>query len=269
MKSLLTALQEGRLIELPDHHKEKSLEYLATLIEAIPHVGVEGGITESVMARELSHNTGIGKGWACPHARSSAPGELLCSVGWSPKGIDYGAPDGLPVHLIVMYFVPDAQKNSYLKEISSLAKAIQTVPSMQELASLEDLGDVRHRLLDAISVALESMAPDARARMIQLDVKQAAVQELETRVPAELASQLFALQIVTAPGMRPVVLAQDKPMVQALEAEGDLLNTIDINGRLECRGYHIIQRSSTRFQLDRTVHDCLAVRLDGRGLAGG
>jgi len=269
MKSLLTALQEGRLIELPDHQKEKSLEYLATLIEAIPHVGVEGGITESVMAREQTHDTGIGKGWACPHARSTAPGELLCAVGWSPKGVDYGAPDGDPVHLIVMYFVPDAQKNAYLKEISSLAKAILTVPSMRDLASLEDLGDVRHRLLDAISLALESMAPDARARMIQLDVKQASVQAIETRLPAELASQLFALQIVMAPGMRPVVLAQDKDLVSALEAEAELLATLDQHGRLDCKGYHLIQRSSARFQPDRTVHDCLAVRLEGLSSTGG
>ena len=158
MKSLLTALQEGRLIELPDNNKEKSLEYLATIIEAIPDIGGERGITETVLDREHLHNTGIGKGWACPHARSDWDGELLCSVGWSPQGIDYGSPDGKPVHLVVMYFVPDGQKNSYLKEISSLAKAIQTMPSMQALPLLTDLSEVRHRLLDAINAALESMA---------------------------------------------------------------------------------------------------------------
>ncbi len=38
MKSLLDALQEGRLIELPETDKEKSLQLLATLIEAIPDV---------------------------------------------------------------------------------------------------------------------------------------------------------------------------------------------------------------------------------------
>src|SRR5581483_6031602 len=101
MKSLLNALQEGRLIELTENNKPKALEYLATLIEAIPDIGVEGGITERVQAREQSHNTGIGKGWACPHARSPRDGELVCAVGWSPAGIDYGAPDQLPVHMVV------------------------------------------------------------------------------------------------------------------------------------------------------------------------
>ena len=159
MRSLLDALQAGRLIELTDNHKTKALEYLAALIEAIPDIGVEGGITENVLAREQAHNTGIGKGWACPHARAPHDGELVCSVGWSPAGIDYGAPDNEPVHLLVMYFVPDTQKNAYLKEISSLAKAIQTQPALQDLKSLTDLGEVRDRLLDAIHVALESTRP--------------------------------------------------------------------------------------------------------------
>ena len=116
MKSLLTALQEGRLIELPDNNKNKALEYLATLIEAIPDIGFGGGITESVLAREQAHNTGIGKGWACPHARSPRDGELVCSVGWGPTGIDYGSPDGEPVHLLVMYFVPDTQKRMLISK---------------------------------------------------------------------------------------------------------------------------------------------------------
>ena len=100
----------------------------------------EGGITEKVLAREQPHNTGIGKGWACPHARSPRDGELRLRRGLEPAGIDYGAPDGQPVHLVVMYFVPDAQKNAYLKEISSLAKAITTRPELQDPAEAHGSG---------------------------------------------------------------------------------------------------------------------------------
>ena len=265
MKSLLTALQEGRLIELPDNDKQKSLEYLATIIEAIPDIGDVGGITESVLAREQLHNTGIGKGWACPHARSTVSGELLCSVGWSPAGIDYGGPDSAPVHLIVMYYVPDAQKNGYLKEISSLAKAIQTVPSMQQLSSLEDLAEVRHRLLDAISVAMESMAPDARARMIQLDVKHAANETAEKEpVFAELAHKVFPLEIVAVPGMKPLVLAQEPDLITALETLTDLGHLLELHGRVDCKGFHVVLRSSTRYRMERVVHDCIAMPVRGK-----
>lgn len=261
MKSLLTALQEGRLIELPDNDKEKSLEYLATLIEAIPDIGGERGITETVLERERLHNTGIGKGWACPHARSDWDGELLCAVGWSPQGIDYGAPDGNPVHLAVMYFVPDGQKNSYLKEISSLAKAIQTMPSMQALPTLTDLSEVRHRLLDAINVALESMAPDARARMIQLEVKQAAVGDRAAVVPLEIASHLVAVMIVAVPGHKPLVLGQDRELVALLDGEELIPASLEAHGRAEHRGVQILLRASAKYQPDRTVYDCLALKI--------
>ena len=262
MKSLLNALQEGRLIELPDNNKNKALEYLATLIEAIPDVGVEGGITESVLAREAAHNTGIGKGWACPHGRSMRDGDLLCSVGWSPKGIDYGSPDGVPVHLMVMYFVPDTQKNAYLKEISSLAKAIQTQPDLQQLTAMEDLNEVRHRLLDAISVALEATAPEAKARMIQLEVKHA-VKEAGEPLPAGFASNLVPLSIVMAPGLKPLVLCQDRDLVTALEAQDLSAAKLVQNGRADYQGIHLFLRASSNYQLDRTILECVAIRVPG------
>ena len=66
MKALLNALQEGRLIELPDNIKNDALEFLGTLLEAIPEVSDEG-INEKALARENLHNTGIGKGMPSRH----------------------------------------------------------------------------------------------------------------------------------------------------------------------------------------------------------
>jgi hypothetical protein len=42
MRSLLDALQEGRLVELPESSKADALEFLAILIEAIPDIGAQG-----------------------------------------------------------------------------------------------------------------------------------------------------------------------------------------------------------------------------------
>jgi nitrogen PTS system EIIA component len=260
MRSLLDALQAGRLIELTDSHKTKALEYLAALIEAIPDIGVEGGITESVLAREHVHNTGIGKGWACPHARAPHDGELVCAVGWSPTGIDYGAPDDAPVHLLVMYFVPEGQKHAYLKEISSLAKAIKTQVALQDLKSLTDLGEVRDQLLDAIHVALESTTPDARARMIQLEVRHAAAHELGLGLPLELARLMVPLSILAIPGSKPVILCQDSELVHALESQEELASHLVKNGRIEHQGIQILLRASSNFQPDRVLYDCLAFR---------
>jgi len=259
--SILTALQEGRLIELPDNNKDKALEYLATIIEAIPDLGDVVGITEGVLARECVHNTGIGNGWACPHARTKSDGELLCAIGWSPKGIAYGASDGAPVHLVVMYYVPDSQKNAYLKEISALAKAVLTVSSMYQLSSFGDLGEVRHRLLDAISTALESMGPDARARMIQLEVKHASVSGVgEAGLPSNFAAMVVPMEIVVVQGISPVVLGQDLELVQLVEAQPELVKGLREEGRVNGGKVLVMVRSVVRYQQDRVVYECLAMR---------
>jgi len=259
MKSLLNALHDGRLIELPDNDKTMALEYLAAIIEAIPdlHFGDEG-LAERILEREKSNNTGIGKGWACPHARFSGDGEVVCAVGWSPEGIDYGSPDGIPVHFLVMYFVPETQKNAYLKEISFLAKAISTLPDLQSLESLADLAEARHRLLDAVSMALESAVPEARARMIHLEARQAqAVVEAAPSLPAGLPGSLIPLTIVSLPPARFFILAQNEALVEALEQLNDLPDRLSKDGCFAHEDMHVVLRSSSHYKLDRIAHECI------------
>ncbi|HBA55597.1 MAG TPA: hypothetical protein DCZ04_14395, partial [Syntrophorhabdus aromaticivorans] len=103
MNTLLNALQEGRLLELPDNSKEDALQFLAHIIEAIPSIPPGTDVVGLVEKREASVNTALGKGWAVPHARVPGEGDLICVVGWSPAGIEYGAPDGIPVSIIAMF----------------------------------------------------------------------------------------------------------------------------------------------------------------------
>ena len=148
MDTLLDALQEGRLIELPDNDKDDALRVLADILEAIPSVPSGTDVVGLVMSRETSFNTSIGKGWACPHARVPFEEDLMCVVGWSPTGIDYGAPDGVPVSVIAMYLVPANQRNHYLREVSMLAKALTAYEGAEKWRSAKELNEVRDDLLD-------------------------------------------------------------------------------------------------------------------------
>ncbi len=262
MKSLLEALQDGRLIELPDTDKERSLQYLGTLIEAIPSFRQGLDFNGAVMTREKAANTGITLGWACPHGRVSGEGELLCAIGWSPSGISYGAPDGKPVHVVVMHYIPDSQKNVYLREIAGLARAIQGNQALGELSTAKDLAEVRNRLIDLLTAAVESALPDVKARMIQLEAKQA-VSALAETLPVDILStlNLVALSVVVVPGSRPVVLTQDKEVIAQIEAAGDVSGPLAARAPFDVAGYRIITRSVASFAPDRLLYDCLAVRL--------
>ena len=202
MKSLLNALEEGRLVELPDTDKTKALQYLAHLLEAVPDLAGMPELYEAMLARENAQNTALGLGVACPHVRAPGNGEMFCAVGWSPSGIEYGAPDGKKVHIVAMYYIPESHKNVYLKEISGLAAAMRKEGGIASIAAAHDIATVRERLLDWVSSAIEASIPEAKARMIRLDARQAAVQALPAAAPAGALEVLTAL-IVTVNGDRP------------------------------------------------------------------
>jgi len=262
MKSLLDALQEGRLIELPESDKTKSLQILGTLIEAIPDFRTGVDFNAAVANREAAANTGIGMGWACPHGRVSGDGELLCAIGWSPTGIDYGGPDGKPVRIVVMHYIPDSQRNVYLREISGLAKAIQKNPALGEISGAGGLGEVRHRMIDLLTAAVDSALPDAKARMIQLEAKQAVSTAAEPLPPEFLAAlSLIPLSVIVVPGGRPLVLSQDKEVIAQLESGPDLASPLAARAPFDISGYRLITKSVSSFQPDRLFYDCIAVRL--------
>ena len=262
MRTFFAALEEGRLIELPDNNKDKSLQILGSLIEAVPGLKAGTQVVESVLSREHTASTALGLGWACPHARTSAEGELLCAVGWSPTGIDYGAPDGVPVRVIVMYFIPDAQKNAYLKEISALARAIAKQGSLAAIEQAKDLNEVRIRLLDLISAAMETDVPADRARMVRIEAKQAAVAAVPVveTTSAGWPATILPFQLILAPGRPALVLAQDRDLVTALEAATELPGQLTKMTIADAGGYRILMRHTITYALDRSFYDCLALK---------
>ncbi|HBK59086.1 MAG TPA: hypothetical protein DDZ37_07070, partial [Spirochaetaceae bacterium] len=198
MDSILDALQEGRLFELPENDKDHALQFLAHIIEAFPQIPTGTDIVGNVMAREKLMTTALGRGWACPHARVDFEEDLMCVVGWSPTGIDYGAPDGIPVSLITMYLVPSNQRNHYLREVSIMAKVLKSLPAIDRLPSIKELNDVRNYLLDLIAASKETIGPDARARMIRLQSRAA----MATQPVSDLSNLIIEpVSIIAGAGM--------------------------------------------------------------------
>lgn len=261
MKSLLNALQEGRLVELPPGDKQEALVYLAHLIEAIPDHEPGVDLVEAMMARERQANTGLGSGVACPHVRAPGGGEMLCAVGWNPSGVDYGAPDGKKVHLLLMYYIPDAHKNAYLKEVSMLAASVKREGGISAIAEAKDIGEVRERLLDWVSAAVEAGLPEAKARMIRLEARQAAV-EAAPSAPAgapQALVQVVSLKVVLMDG-RPIVLCKDAGLSSALEGWPAAAQTLRQEAQFELAGYKLVCQGSTQYGADRAFYELLAIR---------
>jgi len=260
--SILDALQEGRLIELPDNEKTDALQVLSHLIEAIPSVPAGTDVAGSILNREKASITSLGMGWACPHARVEFDGDLLCAIGWSPQGIEYGVPGEPPVRIVVMYLVPQNQRNQYLKEVSLLVKIIKDNSEYQHLETIQDLNDVRNRLLDMAELTIEGFKPDSRARMIQLEARTGAAP------PAEALLQGLAIEpltLIVGPDSKPVVLTQNRELLELAQNDPGLAGRIAEVGRHEIGGWRIFRRSTAHYQGGQVVFDCIAV---GAGKTG-
>ena len=260
MRSILTALQEGRLFELPDAGKARALEFLARILDANPDIEVGSDTIEEIQKREQECNTGIGMGVAVPHVRAKREeGELFCAIGWSSPGIDYGAADGGPVHLVVMYHIPGAQKNVYLKEISGLVKAIRKSGGMEAIAHAPDLNAVRNLLLDWVSAVLGETGPEAVARMIKLEVKQAQTAAVPAGAAERRISRLVPLSIVVTPPNGVLVLAQNADWVAALEKEAGLAQGLAAGGEVAAAGQQVFVLGSTPYAGGRVLYQCVAM----------
>ncbi len=156
-----------------------------------------------------------------------------------------------------MYIIPDSQRNTYLKEISGLAKAMQTTGGIQDTTQARDLNTVRHKLLDWVGIALDAAVPDIKARMIKLETKQAIAEDAER---ARLALRLVPFSLLKTGERPPVVLAQDKELVEALEKIANLADMISGDADVVVPGYRIMLRSAATFAGNRQLFECLAVK---------
>lgn len=261
LHTILQALEDGRVIELPDNEKKDAFEVLASLLEAVPSVPAGTDIVGAVLSRESAANTSLGNGWACPHAPVAYDGELLCSIGWSPQGIDYGKQGEPPVRFVIMFLVPANQRSPYLKEVSTLVKVLEKHPEAKSLDKIDDLNAARLRLLDMAHFAMEDVGPDTRARMIQLKARAAAAVTLP-----ELANMVIEpLMIVAGPGISPLVLTQNRELAEITRNDESLATTLAAKSSYELREWRILLRSSTNYQGDRVVYDCFAIRPAEKG----
>ena len=257
MDSLLDALQEGRLIELPDNNKDDALQFLAHVLEAIPSLPADTDVAGIIRTKEVTTRSSLGRGWACPDARVPFDEDLICVVGWSPAGIDHGTPDGIPVRIIAMYLVPENQRSHYLREVSLLAKALTIYPRRDEISTVTELNQVRNFLLDLISTTKETVGPDIWARMIQLQARPG----VDDQAALNLADLVVEpVSIVTGPAVKPFVLAQDRDLMDWLDGINGLADAIATCGMFQDGRWRIVKRGAVNYQGDRVLYDCLAFR---------
>lgn len=120
--SITTLLATDRIFTGADiSSKKRLLEFVAQ--KAADGLSLPQNIIfNKLLERERLGSTGLGKGFAVPHARLSDITEACAYFIKLDKGINYDAIDHEPVDLIFVLFIPEASTEEHLQILASLAK---------------------------------------------------------------------------------------------------------------------------------------------------
>jgi hypothetical protein len=97
--------------------------------------------------------------------------------------------------------------------------------------------------------------------MIQLEVKHASVSGVGgAGLPSNFSATVVPMEIVVVQGISPVVLGQDLELVQLVEAQPELVKGLREEGRVDGGNVLVLVRGVVRYQQDRLVSACLAMK---------
>lgn len=95
-------------------------------------------ITAVVNKRESSMSTGIGFGIGIPHASTDLIHEVVGALGRSQKGVNFESLDNLPVHLVMLFLVPQGQFQKHLHTLANIAKLLHRAEFREALEKAPD-----------------------------------------------------------------------------------------------------------------------------------
>jgi mannitol/fructose-specific phosphotransferase system IIA component (Ntr-type) len=81
-------------------------------------------LSDLLTLRERAGSTAIGKGVAVPHARSIAVIDPRLLIARSRRGIDWGAADEQPVHLVLLALAPAETSEEFFHDLVARTVAI-------------------------------------------------------------------------------------------------------------------------------------------------
>jgi len=124
--------------------KDQLLDAVLQLVEHHPAVKDYQAVRDAVLTRERTMSTGVGKGLALPHAKTSAVTSTVAALVLTAEPVEFGALDNEPVRMVFLLVgTPDA-KSRHVKILSRVSRLMNRDALRSELlqaTSVEELLD--------------------------------------------------------------------------------------------------------------------------------
>ena len=132
--------------DVPAASRKRTLQLLGEIFaEADPALTAQG-VFDLLVARERLGSTGLGEGCALPHARVPGLGHTLAAFLRLGKGVDFDAPDHVPVDLVFGLLVPQESTDEHLETLATIARVFADDRVRASVRSAEEPARIREIL---------------------------------------------------------------------------------------------------------------------------
>jgi mannitol/fructose-specific phosphotransferase system IIA component (Ntr-type) len=107
-------------------------------------------VLEKAIARENEFGTGIGQGVAVPHVHLDGSMNPVLAFGRSPDGIDWNAPDGIPVQYVFFLATPEGTEDIHIQVLAEIARRLANETNRESISKAVD----RQSLLTGLRTVL-------------------------------------------------------------------------------------------------------------------
>ena len=114
--------------------KEELLSKMVELAAKNPNVLDKGKVRMAIFDRERIMSTGVGKGFAIPHGKSDAVGDIVLAFATTAEPVDYTSMDNEPVNLVLLLVSRDSDVGSRLKLLSRASKVMNSDSARKALS---------------------------------------------------------------------------------------------------------------------------------------
>jgi fructose-specific phosphotransferase system IIA component len=113
-------------INLQADTKEKALNAMIDMLAGSPKVLDLEKIRHAILERERIMSTGVGHGFAIPHAKTDALTDIIAAFATTARPIDFQALDDQPVRLIFMLVGRETHVGTHLKLLSRVSRLMNS-----------------------------------------------------------------------------------------------------------------------------------------------
>ncbi|MBV8401418.1 MAG: PTS sugar transporter subunit IIA [Acetobacteraceae bacterium] len=116
-----------------------------------PAVGVDpNAIFAALQARESLGSTGVGRGFALPHARIDGLQHLYGMFARLNRPMEFQAIDEHPVDLVFLLLIPQNAGQEHVGALAAIARRFRDETTVQQIRKAAD-ADAAYRLLTAVT----------------------------------------------------------------------------------------------------------------------